>query len=401
MSLTMLRSQLTEDDIRRLAKSDDPKGRAQAAQKICLRISDAGFSAEERAAANDILRLMAADAAAMVRRALVTTLKNSPHLPVDVAKRLADDIDEIAIPILEESPVFDEADLLAIVRAGSASKQSAIARRETVSSAVSSEIAECGAEGAVASLMGNEGADLDETIFGRALARFGDRETVTDAVIDRSMLPASVSERLVALISDEALSRLARRHALPPQLAVELAEGARERATIDVLDQAGCATDMRRFVQQLQLNGRLTPSLVVRGLCLGHMSFFEYAMAELAGVPHGKAWVLVHDAGPLGLRAIFERTGIPGRLYAPVRAAIEIYHQVELDGSPGDRNRFTQTMIERLLSRASGLAREEIDYLLEKLDAVAAASETDTARKLKVSRSTDDDVVLIGELAEG
>lgn len=80
MSLTMLRSQLTEDDIRRLAKSDDPKGRAQAAQKICLRIGDAGFTAEERAAANDILRLMAADAAAMVRRALVTTLKNSPHL---------------------------------------------------------------------------------------------------------------------------------------------------------------------------------------------------------------------------------------------------------------------------------------------------------------------------------
>jgi len=95
MSLTMLRSQLTEDDIRRLAKSDDPNGRAQAAQKICLRIGDAGFSADERAAADDILRLMAADAAVMVRRALITTLKNSPHLPIDVAKRLADDVEEI------------------------------------------------------------------------------------------------------------------------------------------------------------------------------------------------------------------------------------------------------------------------------------------------------------------
>jgi uncharacterized protein (DUF2336 family) len=140
---------------------------------------------------------------------------------------------------------------------------------------------------------------------------------------------------------------------------------------------------MRRFVQQLQLNGRLTPSLMVRGLCLGHMSFFEHAMAELAGVPHGKAWVLIHDAGPLGLRAVFERTGAPVRLYAPIRAALDLYHKLEFDGLPGDRDRFSRTMIERLLSRSIGLSRDETDYLLEKLDAIAIAEEDETARRFK------------------
>jgi uncharacterized protein (DUF2336 family) len=140
---------------------------------------------------------------------------------------------------------------------------------------------------------------------------------------------------------------------------------------------------MRRFVQQLQLNGRLTPSLMVRGLCLGHMGFFEHAMAELAGVPHGKAWVLIHDAGPLGLRAVFERTGAPARLFAPIRAAIDVYHKLELDGRPGDRERFSRTMVERLLSRSTGLSRDETDYLLEKLDAMAAADEEETARRFR------------------
>jgi uncharacterized protein (DUF2336 family) len=383
MSLTLLRSRLTDADVRRLARGENIKERAIAAQKICIRITEGGLTPEERGAADEVLRIMAADAAALVRRALATTLKNSPHLPRDVAQRLAEDIDEIAIPIIESSPVFTEDDLIAIVRAGSAMKQIAVAGRAEVPAAVADEIVDHGAEEAVATLARNDGARLDADAMGRALTRFGSREAVTEALIDRSMLPPMISERLVSLISDEALQRLARRHALPPQLAVELAEGARERATIDVLDQAGRAVDMRRFVQQLQLNGRLTPSLMMRGLCLGHIGFFEHAIAELAGVPHGKAWVLIHDAGPLGLRAVFERTGAPARLYAPIRAAIDIYHQLELDGLPGDRDRFSRTMIERLLSRSTGLSRDETDYLLEKLDALTAAHESDTARRLK------------------
>jgi uncharacterized protein (DUF2336 family) len=146
---------------------------------------------------------------------------------------------------------------------------------------------------------------------------------------------------------------------------------------------------MRRFVQQLQLNGRLTPSLIVRGLCLGHMSFFEHAISELAGVPHAKAWVLVHDAGPLGLQAMFNRTGAPARLLGPIRTAIDTYHKLELDGSPGDRERFSRTMVERLLSRATGLSREETEYLLEKLDAMADQHEEETARRFRYARDAD------------
>jgi uncharacterized protein (DUF2336 family) len=383
MSLSLLRSRLTDADVRRLVRSESVRERATAAQKICFKIGEAGLAAEDRAAADEVLRIMAADAAALVRRALATTLKNSPHLPRDVAVKLAQDIDEIAVPVIEDSPVLTDEDLIEIVRAGSALKQTAVARRGRVGAAVADVIVDHGAEQAVATLARNDRAELDAAAMGRALTRFGSRAPVTDALIDRSELPASISERLVALISDEALRRLARRHALPPQLAVELSEGARERATIDLLDQAGRATDMRRFVQQLQLNGRLTPSLMVRGLCLGHMCFFEHAMAELAGVPHGKSWVLIHDAGPLGLRAVFERTGAPARLFAPIRAAIDVYHQMELDGLPADRDRFSRTMIERLLSRSTGLSRDETDYLLEKLDALTAASEGDTARRLK------------------
>jgi uncharacterized protein (DUF2336 family) len=43
------------------------------------------------------------------------------------------------------------------------------------------------------------------------------------------------------------------------------------------------------------------------------MAFFEHALAELAGTPHARAWLMVHDAGPLGLKAIYDRAELSKR----------------------------------------------------------------------------------------
>ncbi len=396
MSIAVLRSRLTDEDVRKLVKGETDQARAMAAHKICRRIGLSKLGAEERGAADEILGYMARDAAVMVRRALSVTLKNSPHLSHDIAVKLAHDIDAIAQPILEESPVLTDDDLIAIVRAGLPAKQTAIARRAAISTDVVSEIVQHGVEEAVATLAANDGAAFDETAYLNALDRFADAPRVAEAFLDRTMMPPMVAEKLIAHLSDLALQKLVKKHALPPQLAVELAESTRERATIDILDQAGCQQDMRRFVQQLILNGRLTPSLVLRGLCLGHMPFFEHAMAELAGVPHQKAWLLVHDAGPLGLRAVFERTGLPGRLYGAVRAAVDVYHEIELDGGPADRERFTERMIERVLTRHQGMSRDEIDYLLEKLDALQSVDEVDADPFAAPAEAKRAEVVKVG-----
>jgi uncharacterized protein (DUF2336 family) len=380
MGVSAARARLTPEDVERLVKGATGDDRAAAARKICVKVDDARLTDAERAAAREVLAFMAADAAVIVRRTLATTLRNSPRLPRDLALKLAADLDEVAAPLIEESPVLTDDDLAALVRAGSTRKQVAVASRIEITTPVVRVVVGEAGEEAVARIARNDGAEFDQTSFDTALERFGDRPGVVDAFIDRAVLPAAVSARLVALATEKALARLARRHALPPQLAVELADGTRERGIIDVLDQAGCAADVRRFVQQLQLNGLLTPSLVLRGLCQGHMKFFEHAIAELSGVPPEKAWVLIHDAGPLGLRAIFERAGLPSRIYAAARFAIETYHELEHDGRPDDRVRISALMIERLLTRTAGLAREDEDYLLEKLDALGAETVRDAER---------------------
>jgi len=66
---------------------------------------------------------------------------------------------------------------------------------------------------------------------------------------------------------------------------------------------------MRAFTAYLNKMQRLTASLLLRALAHGHMTFFEWAIAELSGVPHHRTWLMIHDAGELGLKAIYERAG--------------------------------------------------------------------------------------------
>lgn len=364
------RAALTEADIRTLVRGQTEDERAAAAHKICRRIDD-GLPEEDRAAAEDILRMMAQDAAELVRRALAITLKNSPNLPRDVAMKLAADIDSVALPVLNFSPVFTDADLAAIVRATSSLKQVAIARRDALSEVVTSSLVETGCEEAVKIAVANDNCSFSETSLRAAIDRFAKAEAITTAIAYRKVLPLSISERLVHLVSDQVRAHLVDHHALTPETALQIALGTKERATLDIVDQAGRTADLKAFCAHLHKQERLTPSLMLRALAHGHVAFFEWALAERAGVAHHRVWLLVHDAGPLGLRAMYERAEMPQRLFPAFRAGIDTYHALQAEGGLLSVETLQERMLERFLTQSAGGAREDTEYLLEKMDRLA------------------------------
>ncbi|WP_395672670.1 DUF2336 domain-containing protein [Phenylobacterium sp.] len=366
------RSALTEEDIRTLVRGSTPDQRAAAAQKLCRNLTGAPLSDADRTLAAEILRVMAADAAEVVRRALAVTLRDSPLVPRDVALKLARDVESIALPILNLSPVFTDEDLAEIVRLGGPVRQLAIAQRPTLSRKVTDALAEHGGEKALGAACANDNADFAERALQRVIDRFETSESVLAAMAYRQALPPSVTERLVNLVGESLRDHLLSRQALPPQMALEIALGATERATVDLVDQAGRTPDVKGFVAHLHQSQRLTASLLLRALAQGHMTFFEWGVAELSGVPHHRTWLMIHDAGPLGLRAIYERAGLPARLFPAFRAAVDTFHSMEFDGGAQDRERFQERMMQRFLTQPLAAAREDVAYLMDKMDRLAA-----------------------------
>lgn len=368
--MTAYRARLTEMDIRRLIKADDEDERAAAAHKLCRNIDRAELDDVEREAAQKILRMLASDAAELVRRSMAVTLKSSDLIPRDLARRLAADIDSVALPIIGSSPAFTDDDLIEIVRAGSAVRQIAIAARTRVPRDVAEALSVDGCQEAVRTLCANDNADMSETALERTVDRFGDAPEIVSALAYRQVLPLGVTERLIDLASQAVREHLVSQHAVAPETAIRLAAFTRERATVDLVDQAAESADLAGFVVQLHARKALTPSLLLRALARGQMEMLEHALAVLANTPHQRAWLMVHDAGPLGLKAIYDRAGLPPRLFQAFRAGVDTWRALQAEGSDLSSETFRHRMLERFLTQRPGAAREDVAYLLERLDQV-------------------------------
>ena len=366
------RAALTEDDLRMLVKGPTADDRALAAHKLCRAMDRDNLTRQELAQAHEILRLMARDATELVRRALAITLKASPVLPRDVALKLARDVESIATPVLNFSPVFSDEDLIDIARTGGAARQEAIAKRHNLPAAVAATIVDVACEEAVRLVCANDNADLGETALQTAVSRYETSQPVLTAIAYRKVLPMAVTERLVNLVSDQVRRHLIEHHAISPVVAQQIATATGERAVIDLVDQAGRAGDIGAFVAHLNRNGRLTASLLLRALAQGQMSLFEWGLSELAGVPHHRTWLMIHDAGPLGLKAIYERAGLPARLFPAFRSGIDTFHAMNADGAARDKERFQERMLQRFLTQPQLAPKEDVDYLLEKMDRLAS-----------------------------
>lgn len=363
---------LSKEDISLLVRHPDVSIRAMAAQRICRKVRDIKLSEVERVFAHKVLTLIADDVAAMVRRALAVTLKNSPQLPRDLAQKLADDIESIAVPVLAHSPVFTDQDLLEVLKSKAAAKIAAVARRPSVSDHVAKAIIRFGDSRAVAELAANDGAMISEDTANEILNIYKDNDLIKESFILRQDLPLRVTEKLITLVSEDAAYQIQKRHAVSTELAIDLATRARERATVDLVDHSWLTKDMAYFTARLQDEGRLTPSLILRAAGLGQMRFVEYGLARLSGVSPAKSALMVHDGGPFGLKALCQRAKLSDVYFRFIRAACAIFRDLENSGIDYDRDYFQTLMLERLLTVPLDLPEDEQTYFLERLDGLAA-----------------------------
>ena len=271
---------LSQADVSRLLTDPTPDARAATAGKLARVFDPAGLSARERALAEDIFRLMLKDAEVRVRQALADNLKENGGVPHDVAVALANDVDQVALPMIAFSEVLTDADLIAIVNSQNGARQEAVAGRKTVSESVSDALVSAGDEAVVTRLVSNQGAVISERSLQRVVDAFGDREGVQVAMVNRAVLPVTVAERLVTLVSDSLRDQLVERHELPAGVMTDIILKSRERATIS-LSTGSAVDDVVALVKQLHDHGRLTPSIILRALCMGDVTFFECAESIL------------------------------------------------------------------------------------------------------------------------
>jgi len=199
---------------------------------------------------------------------------------------------------------------------------------------------------------------------------YHDDDLIKESFIARRDLPPRIAEKLITMVTEEAAVIISKRHSVPVDVVIGLAERTRERATIDYIDQSWLSSDLKSFARDLYHNGRLTPAMILRAACSGQMRFMEHSLAVLSGVSHAKAALMIHDGGPFGLKALCARAGLSDATTRLIRAACTIYRDLELSSTCYDKVGFQELMIERVLTLSIPLPDTEQAYFLEKLDAL-------------------------------
>ena len=109
---------LNTEELLRLARNRSSAARAQLSEIV----SDLFFktnrvlSEQERAAMTDILRQLIHDVEISVRKHLAIRLSDEPEAPSELVNILANDVAEIAHPILTRSQVLQDPELIEIIR---------------------------------------------------------------------------------------------------------------------------------------------------------------------------------------------------------------------------------------------------------------------------------------------
>jgi uncharacterized protein (DUF2336 family) len=358
-----------------------PSGeRAEATSALARAFLYSDLSDNDRAAAEGAMIMLLDDPSPLVRRALAEVFASRDDAPPTLVHALANDQPDVAEPVLRRSPLLLDVDLVEAVAAGEPSRQTAVAMRAALPCSVAAAIAEIGCAEACLTLLENEQAEtVPPFSLDRIVQRFGHLAAIRDAVLRHADLPAATRQALVVKLSETLADFVAAREWLAPDRAHRITREACEKATI-ALAADSIDDEVQPLIRHLRESGQLTAGLMLRSLLSGHVSLFEEALADLAEVPLSRVVGIVHDRRGAGLRALYDRAGLPGSTFPAFREALEAMREDGFVFEPGGASRLKRRIVERVLTRCEDEAEDEIAPLLTLLRRYAAEAAREEAR---------------------
>lgn len=222
------------------------------------------YSETECSQFGDILGMVARDMEMAVRQNLAARLSNVPNAPRNLVLQLASDEIPVARPMLLNSLVLKDSDLIALAKLKSQDHLHAIAGREHVSSEVSDALVARGDDRVLVRLADNAGAQLSREAMETLTERANNVEALQRPMVTRHDLPPDLLNSMFFAVTSE-LKRaiLERMGAIDPaaiDAAIRQIERRMKRQTQSGETEQASAN---AFIAGLQRSNSLTESMLV------------------------------------------------------------------------------------------------------------------------------------------
>lgn len=313
-----------------LAADADGEVRQVLAAKIARLAPDLSADEQDRLhrMTYEALVLLARDQIVRVRQIIAETLKDVADAPPEVIRRLAADAEMVvSTPVLENSPVLTDDDLLEIIESRpNPDALSAISRRRGVRARVAEAIAASDDTAAIAILLANRSAQIREETLDMLIDRAPGIETWHTPMVQRPQLSPGAASRLAQFVAENLLEVLNRRQDLPPETMAAVAATVRRRIDEDSGGGADIAhrpardepppsghlvaSDPLQAARQMHQAGKLTEQVLAGALTTNDRDFVLAALAVRSGMPLALVRKIVATHSAKGTVALAWKAGL-------------------------------------------------------------------------------------------
>lgn len=330
-----------------LSRDTDDGVRSGLAEKISRLLP--GLSADElnkvRQATHEVLDALARDQAVRVRRILSETLADIADAPPDVIKRLARDVElVVCAPVLENSPVLTDEDLLEIISSPPVKGAlSAISKRRGLSENLSDAIYATDDVEAIGVMLGNRSAQIREDTLNRIVDRADKVASWQGPLVTRPKLSRKAVLRLAEFVAENLLDSLKHRTDLDPETAeavreefsrrMEAAERSRAR------DEGGPPGARAKVLFD---QGKLDDAAVREAAQSGDADFVKVALPLLSGVKLSVVTRIFDIASVKGVVAVCWKAGLSMQTAVVIQKRIVRIPPREVQGSIDGDYPFTE-----------------------------------------------------------
>lgn len=251
----------TFGEIVALAKDKSVAGR----RRLATRFSHAffshstDFSNEERSIALDIMMALLRDAELEVRRELSQHLSHEPTAPHAMVLMLANDVIDVAQPVLLNSPVLTETDLLDIISKRETEHRAAIAYRTTLTPRVTETLVKCREPEVSRALVMNVSAALPKQVIEMLASQAADRFDLAEVLVNRNEVTPELATHLYWSVSNELRKHIRARFDLNPAALETALETTVKRLTT----REGDPSLRRSLADRLLRNNVISPSWLI------------------------------------------------------------------------------------------------------------------------------------------
>lgn len=265
----------------------DPESRGQAIRSLVdmFLAVDAPASTQEKDLLSDIVDRVIDDYSFEVRQELSHKLAPSERTPQKLARQLANDAIDIARPILEQSPVLDDNDLIEITNQQGDEYRLAIASRRTLTERVTDSLVTQGGLSVIRQVTSNEGAALSSYGVSTIVERAEGDEQVYSSLGGRKNLSHEAASTLSEMVGNILLDRL---QDVDPNATIEaLTNVAMVRIEKEMKEKKRARLKRKILISEINKGDKQLDEVILSYCSIGRVDELSVILAELSDLPEG------------------------------------------------------------------------------------------------------------------